>query len=328
MPLQGIQTNWQSAISYLGGNREKEQELFEKMAGQVHQEIAHIAKRYHTVPRRPQHTKMLAGIKNAIFQVSTDIAEDLQVGFLKSGQAYPATVRFSNAAAVPATDDAHDLRGVAIEISPVEGNVQDFLMTNAEKHHAKDAVEAMATSLAFYKPGFLNKLIGAAKLAIGVGPTAASRIIKTLSRQIKIPVESIATETYWSRAPIRIGEVVLKYRLIPFVQKIGPSKSNENLAEEFKARLKEDDIKFSFQIQRYIDETLTPLEDARKSWNAPYEMIAELLIPRQDLTNDEHFFQTIHFNPWKVNSKEFEPLGNMNRARKIVYGASENAQRV
>ncbi len=322
-----MKANWRSAISYLGGTEEIERGLFEKMGKQVQQKIKNIAKKYNTAPRRPQHAKMLAGIKNGTFRVLPDLAEDLQVGFLKSGLAYPAIVRFSNAAAFFTSDDSQDLRGVAIEILPFEGNVQDFLMTNAERHHARNAVEAMATSLAFCKEGFLNKMIGAAELATHVGPKVALHIIKTLTKQTKIPVESIATETFWSRAPLRIGEVVLKYRLKPAIQKVEPAKSNANLAEEFKSRLKGDDVKFSFQIQRYIDERLTPLEDATKTWNSPFELIAELLIPRQDLINDEVFFKTLHYNPWKVNSKEFEPVGNMNRARKIVYASAEDAQR-
>ncbi|HEY4968001.1 MAG TPA: hypothetical protein VII28_16455 [Puia sp.] len=326
--IESIQTNWQSAIAYLGGTEENEQALIEKMGRQIHQEVNQIARQHHTAPRRPQHTKMLAGIKNAIFQISPDLMEDLNVGFLKGGQSYPATVRFSNAAAFLAADDAHDLRGVAIEISPFEGNVQDFLMTNAEQHHAKDAIQAMATSLAFSKKGFVNKITGTVQLTTRVGPKEALRILKTISKQIKIPVESIATETYWSRAPVRIGEVVLKYRLYPAIHKTEPVKSNENLVEEFKTRLEKDDIQFSFQIQRYINETLTPLEDATKSWLSPFETIADLIIPKQDLVNDDHFFSTKHFNPWKINSKEFEPVGNMNRARKIVYAASEKAQRV
>ncbi len=322
-----MKANWQSAISYLGGTEEKERRLFEKMGKQVHEKIRIISKKYNAAPRRPQHAKMLAGIKNGTFRVLPDLADDLQVGFLKSGLSYPSIVRFSNAAAFYASDDSQDLRGVAIEISPFEGNVQDFLMTNAECHHARNAIEAMATSLAFSKEGFLNKMIGAVDLAAHVGPKEALRIAKTLSKQTRIPVESIATETFWSRAPFRIGEVVVKYRLNPIIQKIEPVKSNANLSEEFKSRLKVDDIKFSFQVQRYIDEGLTPLEDATKIWNSPFEMIAELLIPRQDLINDEVFFKTLHFNPWKLNSKEFEPIGNMNRARKIVYASSEDAQR-
>ena len=322
-----MKANWRSAISYLGGTEEKERVLFEKMGKQVQQKIKDTAKKYNSDPRRPQHAKMLAGIKNGTIRILPDLAEDLRVGFLKSGMTYPAIIRFSNAAAFFTSDDSQDLRGVAIEVLPFEGNVQDFLMTNAECHHARNAAEAMATSMALSKEGFLNKMIGATELAIRVGPKESFRIIKTLSKQTKIAVESIATETFWSRAPLRIGEVVLKYRLYPVIQKIEPVKSNANLAEEFKSRLKADDVKFSFQIQRYINETLTPLEDATKGWNSPFEMIAELLIPRQDLINDEAFFKTLHFNPWKVNSNEFEPVGNMNRARKIVYASSEYAQR-
>lgn len=320
-------TKWQSAITFLGGSEDAENKLFEKMAIQVHQEIENIAKNNDGIKRRPQHTKMLAGIKNAVFEVSSNLAQDLQIGFLEKGNSYPTVIRFSNAAAFISEDSDKDLRGVAMEITPTQGNVQDFLMTNAEQHHAKDAAEAMATSLAFYKKGILNKVVGIAELAIHVGSIEALRIIETLTKQTKIPVESLATETFWSRAPFRIGEVVVKYRLHPTIKKNEPEKSNKNLSEDLKSRLKNDEIRFEFQVQRYINEELTPIEDATKAWESSFELVGYVVIPKQDLTDDETFFETLHFNPWKVNTNDFEPIGNMNRARKVIYSASVQTQK-
>jgi len=54
--------------------------------------------------------------------------------------------------------------------------------------------------------------------------------------------------------------------------------------------------------------------------------VAELILPRQELAEEEVLFKTLHFNPWRVNVPDIEPIGNMNRARKLVYPSSVNAQ--
>lgn len=331
--------NWQAAISFLGGSEEREQELIAKMAQDVHRVVESLKDENKGVRRRAQHAKMLAGIKNAEFRVSSGIAEDLRVGFLKPGAVCPAVVRFSNAGGfIRASDSEGDLRGAAIKLKPPEGEEHDFLMTNAEEHHAKDAFEAMSTSVAFSTEGALQQMIhtdnmviqaldGFIESARHVGPIDAARIIFKLKGQMKTPVESLATETHWSRAPLRIGEVVVKYLLSPVIHKVEPKQSQKDLGEEFRLRLVKSEIRFNFQVKRYVDEKLTPLEDAREEWKSPPETIAELVMPQQTLVEDVEFFERLEFNPWHVNTGDFEPVGSMNRARKAVYPSAVDARK-
>lgn len=331
--------NWQSAIRFLEGSEEKEKELIARMAQEVRQIVDSLKDEKNGARHRAQHAKMLAGIRNAEFRVSPGIPEDLRAGFLKPGAAYPAVVRFSNAGGFIRGDDSeNDLRGVAIKLIPPEGREHDFLMTNAEEHHAKDAFEAMSTSVAFSTEGALRQMINAdgkaiqaldgfIELARRVGPIDAARIILKLKGQMKIPVESLTTETYWSRSPLRMNEVVVKYRLSPVAQKSEPEKSEQNLGAELKQRLEQNGVHFNFQVQRYVDEDDTPLEDAREGWRSPHETIAELVIPQQTLADDVEFFERLEFNPWHVNTSEFEPIGSMNRARKAVYPSGVDARK-
>jgi hypothetical protein len=345
-------TDWRAAIKFLGGSPEKENQLLQEMAQQIRLVVANFTDNNGGVPRRALHAKMIAGVNNAAFVVSHDMAADLRVDFLQPGASYPAVVRFSNAAGFfgdKDKDSKPDLRGVAFRVTPPAGAEQDFLMTNAEEHHAQNALEAMATTLAFSREGVLQQIVdfvegpggnllhtlegirkaddtvsGILELASCVGAINAAHILRTLSKQMKEPVSSLATETYWSRAPLRIGEVVVKYLLLPKAQKV---KSVEpDLRGEFRTRLEKEDVRFEFQVQRYIDERRTPLEDARKPWDSPHETIAELVIPRQSLAEDEEFFEGLQFNPWHVNTSNFEPVGNMNRARRVVYPAAVKAR--
>ncbi len=323
------------------------------MLDQVKAQVRNLVPQNGGERHRPQHAKMLAGIRDANFIVSADIPVEIQNGFLQPSAVYPTIVRFSNAIGLIRKNDAEpDLRGIAIRIRSKDGKDQDFLMTNAEKHHAKNAVEAMATSFAFSKPGILQRidnwfkgsgrgflqsrkkikkidgiLTGLVSLSAQVGIGSALRILKTLSSQMKVPVESLATETFWSRAPIRISEYAYKYRLLPNISKSEIIDiPTQDLKSELRKRLSTNDISFQFQLQPYIDEKLTPLEDARKPWHSEFITIGELQIPRQELQEDDGFFESIAFNPWNVNSDDLEPIGNMNRARKGVYVESVKAR--
>ena len=323
------------------GSQEKEEKFFDQIAEQIKRVINHFAKRNGS-PMRGNHAKILAGIVGAEFQVSHDIPSDLSVGFLaKPGTVYKAHIRFSNAGSKFRKDDSQpDLRGAAIRIMTEQGD-HDFLMTNAEPHHAKDAREAMAAITTGIDKdiaeniipgqgldGVLGGLVAFGELSVHLGPLTALHIARTLKDQMHREVTSLATETYWSRAPIAIGNVpdpaqsvAVKYKLEPVAAGAHPTDNKQNLGQGLKNRISEQAVKFLFRVQRYIDPKKTPIEDATKSWESEFESIAELTIPQGVEINDD-FINSLVFNPWNVDSKAFQPLGSMNRSRKKVYRAS------
>lgn len=326
-----MSNNWESGIKYLGGDEASEAKVIDTLVDLVNVHIEKI--RHHTgrPANRPQHAKSLVATSSVNFNVLENIPNELKVGFLATKCSYPCYVRFSNASGLMFADNEKDLRGCAVRVKIGEDKFHDLLMTNAEEHHAKDAVEAMWTSFLLYKPGILNKLAGFAKLTAKFGPITASRILKTLLGQIKIPVESLATETYWSRAAYKFGSVAVRFRLNPEQQKSEVIvQTSNNLADEFANKVSTQDIIFNFEVQIYVDEHKTPIEDSTKSWgknDAPFISIGTLVInQRADLTQFG-LIDAMKFNPWNVSdSSIFEPLGNMNRARKHVYIASAKAR--
>lgn len=329
------------------GSKDQEERFFDAIAQEMRQVVRHFEKA-NGRPMRGNHAKMLAGVAGAEFRVSSQIPPDLAVGFLREpGQVYPAHVRFSNAGSAYRADDSRpDLRGVAVRILTGQGD-HDFLMTNAEPHHARDAREAMIAIVAGVKkdsvegrlPGGglikaeardrIAALIGAfGYLLIRLGPGTARRIAGALSRQMAREVHSLATETYWSRAPIAIGgvpdperSVAVKYRLAPDGEQPARPGNRQDLGRELKDRLGQGQVKFLFQVQRYIDPATTPIEDATVAWPSPFETIAELTIP-QNAGLDDDFVDGLTFSPWNVDLTSFQPLGSMNRARRKVYQAS------
>ena len=87
------------------------------------------------------------------------------------------------------------------------------------------------------------------------------------------------------------------------------------------------------QLQFFVDEQRTPIEDASVNWTeevAPYLTVARLTIPQQALDDAaaSAFAKEVEqavFDPWEALA-EHRPLGDVMRARKVVYFASEKAR--
>lgn len=344
----GNGTGWQEKYLNEEGERgegfteKQEEQFFDKIAEQIREVVSHFSKD-NGRGMRANHAKIVAGFTDAEFRVAPDIPADLAVGFLREpGRVYKAIVRFSNASGDATGSDAKpDLRGVGLRVLTDEGD-HDFLMTNAEQHHAVDAREAMVAIIASTKkddaedliPGetFLDKLAGLVALKHlkeKLGRETGQRIADTLKGQVAREVRSLATESYFSRAPLAVGEVSDPRRSVAVKYRLASAEKDEagdpqNLARELGTRLGGGEVKFHFQVQRFVNETVTPIEDATKIWSeaSPFaETIAELVIPRGAKPRDEEVDRIV-FDPWRVNSAHFRPLGSMNRSRRKVYAAS------
>ena len=345
-----INRNWNE--TYLdengepGGTPEQEAMLFSKLARQMRDVVTHYTEDNNGRPERGNHAKALVGLLNAEFRIVNDFPDELKVGILQPGKSYETAIRFSNASGEINKDDAApDLRGIAITMETDLGR-HDFLMTNAEIHHGKNAREAMVAVQAGVRKDIIADLIpdsfpGEDKIAgltgalpvllTNLGFGTAKRIAGTLKQQMNLKVESLATESYYSRAPIAIGGsgdsikgVAVKYRLKPQTAK-SPQDSIEaenDLGGELLERLKGGAVVFDFEVQPYRNDEETPIEDSTVSWgdDASFVKLAELIIP-QDSVNELDEANKIDFNPFHL-SNHFKLLGSMNRCRKVIYEAS------
>jgi catalase len=332
----GAGTGWIEV--YLNGSKSAEEKLitqrFAPEINRIQKDIQRIegAQRI----KRAQHGKMLAGTKNAEFQVLPDIPDDLRIGLFQPGKSYPAHARFSNASSIEQPDSARDLRGVAIRVKPDVGSDHDFLMTNAPYSHARDSKQFMIIASAasrvgrpamLWRLGAWRTLAALVRLVRRLGLKEALRVLRTVRQQTSRPVASLATESYWSRAAFAFGPVAVKFKLEP-ATKDDSSQTQQctDLRAELLARLRQGGLIFDFKVQRYVDEDRTPIEDGTVEWkeeDAPFVTIARLVIPSQELNQaDELEVDSTAFNPWNTSSEEFRPLGSMNRARQAVYEAS------
>ena len=87
--------------------------------------------------------------------------------------------------------------------------------------------------------------------------------------------------------------------------------------------LSQGDATFDFCVQFQTDPEKMPIEDAMVEWeekDSPYRKVATIRIPSQAFESFDQmaFAEKIAFNPWSA-LQEHQPLGGMNRARKIIY---------
>jgi hypothetical protein len=158
-------------------------------------------------------------------------------------------------------------------------------------------------------------------------------MLLTVVRQTSRPVVSLATEQFWSRAPYAFGPYALKFSLKPRAggqQNPRRRRAGDGyLREDLQERLEAGEILFDFNVQLWIDEKRTPIEDSSVEWSESDSRpitIAKLRIFQQKLATPEADLEkarvnNLAFNPWNTVS-EIRPLGSMNRARRLVYQSS------
>ena len=79
-----------------------------------------------------------------------------------------------------------------------------------------------------------------------------------------------------------------------------------------------------------MSEAITPIEDASVNWPTPYTTVARLVLPRQSADTPAAKALAIEaeadvFDPWHA-LVEHRPLGDVQRARKVVYFESQKGR--
>ncbi len=321
-------SGWREGIRYLGdGTPFGETRYLHRFVGEINEVQLRNRKKAGTpTVQRAFHAKLHGGIGQAEFIVSEQLAEELRVGPFQPGARLPATIRFSNAAGTVRPDPHPDLRGLALRLQTPTG-LQDLLLTNAPVSHVQDAHQFLQVALA--EAASRTRIGAVLRMAMRLGPVETWRTVTTLLPYMKRQVASLLTETYWGRVPYAFGEVAVRFRLQP--EQLPPAQRRDGdhyLRLDLVERLRSGPAAFRFQIQRYRDEATTPIERAREPWDTPFETIGRLVIARQDLDTPrardlEARIEALQFNPWHTDPA-IEPIGSLNRARRLVYEASQH----
>jgi hypothetical protein len=307
-----------------------EPELFTRLGV----ELTDLQKKYKDTNgglKRGFHAKPHACVMGKL-QVLPERSAESKFGIFAETKTYPAWIRISNARPVVDDDNASDIRGIAVKVLGVPGAklmpgqedalTQDFLGVTTDTLGAKNADDFM----------LFQKAINGDMLAFGA---LAFRDIGLLGRlkQAIHPIESMFKERFWSGVPFKLGARASKYSFIPCASntvRVAPEKGKQYLHEDAVQHLEAGDSCFDLAVQFQRDPVKQPVEDSSVSWKeseAPFTPVARLILPKQDMHSAEAarkgaFCENLVWNPWHSLAAH-QPLGNANRARKIVMVAAQ-----
>src|SRR3954452_2847836 len=275
---------------FAGGSPEAERREFEDLAWEIMkvQLKNQRAAGRDGVPRpvdRAFHAKATLAVPDAELRFVDALSPELRAGFAQPGKAYPTVVRFSNASGTSQPDTEPDLQGVALRVTVAPDEQHDMLMTNYPVSHARDARQFVSFATATAGSG-AARVVGLVRLAVRCGPGETVRMLRNVTAARRRHVDSVATETYWSRGAIRWGEsLAVRYLLRPAPgTPAAPADQPplpDRLSREAALRLTNGDISFELCIQRFRDPSSTPIEDTSMAWTeemSPPEPVAVLTI--------------------------------------------------
>ncbi|MFE7443485.1 peroxidase family protein [Streptomyces chartreusis] len=321
---------------YEGGSPQAERLVFERLARELMRVQVKNRRAGGGPVARAFHAKAPVAVENARLRFHDDLPAALRVGFARPGAEYPATVRLSDASGIRQGDGSPDLRGAAVRVRVTEDESHDLLATSHPVSHAANAREfvAFAKAMAGARSPWRKAFALLVKLPLTVGLRTAGRMRRNVRAATRHTVDSLATETYWSRGAMLWGEAgPVRFLLRPAPGSApapAPDRGDPDfLHREFADRLARGAVEYDLCVQRFVDERRTPVEDASVEWTdgmSPALPVARLTIPGQDLDTAEaqataRRIEDLAFNPW-YTTEEFRPLGNINRARKSAYQAS------
>jgi len=284
---------------------------------------------------RALHRKQILGLEGS-FTVRENLPEYARHGLFARAGNYPCLIRYSNGGLDRKADTVPDIRGLALKINGLDApgalggntNCQDFLTINQEVFSAKDSIEFMGVVEASVKGNLevLKYMIRTHGLFKGLGRMKTA--IGMLTRNFR----GFASETFNTVLPFSCGPYAVRLRILP-ARTEGLPGAKKDWGLDLKKHLANGPLIHEIQLQFFVSEELTPIEDGSSPWQekaAPYITVGTLTIPQQPLEGpaakerEERIEGTI-FDPWNA-LMDHRPLGEIMRARKVVYLASQKTR--
>lgn len=284
---------------------------------------------------RTLHRKQLAAAQGSL-EVLDGLPAFARHGLFEVPRDHEVWVRLSNGGLDRAADKVPDVRGFAIRVFGVEGDSaldngpidhQDFTLINQEAFAFPGSAEFVdLVAAAANGNGELVKYIFRR-----YGPLGGVRQLGKMVRVAGKSFSGFATEMLYSTLPMANGPYAVRVRLVPAPANGKPDPAaREDWAADFAARLRRGPLHWDLQLQYFSSEDATPIEDASVNWPTPYSTVARLMLPQQDLESEQARALAAKvegsvFDPWQA-LREHRPLGDVQRARKVVYFASQQGR--
>jgi hypothetical protein len=284
---------------------------------------------------RVLHRKQLTAAQGTL-TVHDDLPDFARNGLFAEPGSFDVQIRLSNGGLDRASDTTPDIRGFAIRVLGVKGDSalgtgpavsQDFTLINQEAFAFPKSDEFVAFVVAAASgSGSLLKFLFKRYGLLG-GPARLLTMIRTVGK----PFGGFATESLFSAVPMTCGPYAVRVRLVPAgANGAATSGAKSDWGADFSARLAKHHLQWDLQLQPFVSEGLTPIEDASVNWPSPYITVARLNLPRQDTTSAKGRelaaeVEAAVFDPWQALAAH-RPLGDVQRARKVVYFESQRGR--
>lgn len=280
-------------------------------------------------PGRALHRKQLLATTGTL-EVLDGLPEHARHGLFARPGTHRVLARFSNGGPEMQSDRIPDIRGFAVKVLDVHGpsalggttDHQDFLMINQDRGPSRDSrefIEFIAAATAG-PPQALMHLFTRYGLAGGFSRT------RELFAMLGKKFNGFAAERFNTAVPLCCGPYAVKLRLKP-VGNPPPSARSKDIVADLRERLAIGTVHWDMELQFFIDEATTPVEDASKAWpdaETPIVTVARLsLVAASD--EAEKQAEAAKFDPWSGLAAH-RPLGEVMRARKAAYFASQQGR--
>jgi hypothetical protein len=276
---------------------------------------------------RALHRRPLHVTAHARLDVSNGIPAPIALGPFVPGASWPALVRLSSAYAVSRPDSIPDQRGLAARITDGTRRL-DLLATTGEAHHARDAramIASLAAARAAVRAGIAGRLWALATLVRALGPADALRMARTVAGAADAGV-SLASRTFFSRAPFVLGPFAVRYRFAPLpgVDSALRASGDDALGRDLAERRRAGEVAWLFQVQGFLDRGRTPLDDHRTAWNSAWLTAGRLTLDAEDPAGAGETPIGFRATPaWSdARGPVLEPLGDLNALRAAAYAES------
>lgn len=308
---------------YWLGSEAEEAALIAKFGEQIQALQKSMAEAHGTPTLRGFHAKSHGCLKGELRLNANRDARTRFGVFADTFTSWPVIVRYSNGVGWAQADDELDARGLAVKLLGVPGEkllpdehgTQDFLMTNSPTPIGKDAVEFMEFAHANTKGRVAGLLFLIGHLRTGNALTRTGAI------------DSTVNETYWTGGPLHLGaHQAVKISAAPCAaqKKRAPKRDGDDYLKADLEAAAAEGVCVSLRVQFQADPLEMPIEDSSVVWDeqvsVPVE-VGQIVLPPQALAERAECDGLV-FHPWHSIAAH-QPMGNHNRARLVVYSASQ-----
>lgn len=278
------------------------------------------------------------GCAAANFTVKSSFDPAMRVGLFGEPKSYKAWVRFSSGNQGQLSDWLPDARGMAIKIMGVPGKkllegeqdetTQDFLgindpvffIPNVKEYVTYTGYQALGNQTAYFLHPAWNPFawkLYLFRIALGAA---------------KWPPRELLGTQFYSMTAFRMGAANnIKYSMKPVACEGSTHVPSDSIAafggnalrSGIARYLKDRPACFDFMVQLQVPGKNMPVEDPSVTWSekaSPFIPLARIEIPKQpmDTPIQGEFCDNLSFSAWH-SLPEHEPIGGMNRIRKVAY---------